>query len=235
MRKAGHKVSWVNQGDDMKEASANFTVDGETTLVKYTWADAVKAKIQGFEKADSAWQRSGPAMMRAALLRKTSKMLCPEVLTGDVDPEEFAGIDEAAVAPKPTKSKAEQEARKAELQREATVAAAETGKPAPAESAPLASQVAAVTAGKKEEAPFDAAQTAGTVAADKPTAEQAKANEHTAILLEIEATIGEAGLTKAKLEEGLRAKNPAFTTIDDLPLENAKALLANIRGKLAKK
>lgn len=232
IRKAGGDVEWLKDGEDMIEARAIFSISGRKSELAYTMATA---KLAGVIKKDGGWEKNPAAMLRAALMRKAAKMLCPEVLTGDVDPEEFSGIDEASQAPaKPTRTKEQTAARAAELQKEAVVAAAESGKPAPVETttttaAPLAGAIATA----KETAPFDTAK--ATTTATDPTAAQSAANELTAVLLEIEATIGEAGITKEKLEAGLRAKNPKFTSLDDMSLEGATGLLANVRSKIVKK
>lgn len=215
IRKAGGDVEWINDGDNLIESRAKFTISNRTTELAYTMATA---KTSGVVKKDGNWEKSPAAMLRAALMRKAAKMLCPEVLTGDVDPEEFSSNEAAPATAAPVRSQAEIEKRRQELESE------------------VKSTVSAVLDHKAEEAPFDAAvELPATTTNTATTDKTAEANEHTVVLLEIEATIGEAGMTKAQLEAGLKAKNPAFTSLDDLPLENAKALLENVRAKLAKK
>ncbi len=216
IRKSGGDCEWLDDGEKLVEARAAFTVSGRRTEVAYTMATAKQA---GIIKKDGGWDKNGAAMLRAALLRKASKMLCPEVLTGDVDPEEFSG-DEAAPVAKASRSKAEIEKRRQEL----------GGTDATVTSEPSKTETSTVAA-KTEDSPFDAS-------VDLPAAAVAATpldNELTVVLLEIESTIGDVGMTKAALEAGLKAKNPAFTTLDDLPLDKAKALLENLRSKLAKK
>lgn len=218
IRRAGGKVRWVNQGDDLTEASAEFTIDGETTLVRYTWADAVRAKIQGFEKSDSAWQRSGGAMLRAAMSRKAAKMLCPEVLTGDCDTEEFSDDQpQAATSTKTVPSAADIEARKRELLQ----AADPTG-------------VGQVTADPN----VTQQQPASTSTTDKPVEEKPK--NLSADDLHLGATIDDIVavakalnmLSRDALEVALKSANPTFAGLESLGVKGAESLLANLKSKL---
>ena len=40
MRRAGVKVKWINDGDDLKFASAEFTFEGNVRVITYSWDDA---------------------------------------------------------------------------------------------------------------------------------------------------------------------------------------------------
>jgi hypothetical protein len=220
IRKSGGDCEWIDDGEKLIEAKAAFTISGRRTEVSYSMATA---KLAGVIKKDGGWEKNPAAMLRAALLRKAAKMLCPEVLTGDVDPEEFSSDDAPAAAAKAGRSKAEIEKRRQEL---------EAGS-ATTTSDPVKTETVAAAA-KTEDAPFDANVDLPASGANATAAADAN-KELTVVLLEIEATIGDVGMTKAALEAGLKAKNPAFTTLDDLPIDKAKALLENLRAKLAKK
>ena len=57
------------------------------------------------------------------------------------------------------------------------------------------------------------------------------ANDFTTVLLEIELTLGEIGMTKSDLEAAMRKKNAAFTSLDSLSLPQAQEILAKLRAK----
>src|SRR5262249_38641488 len=69
------------------------------------------------------------------------------------------------------------------------------------------------------------------VAAAEATDTGDSANDVTTVLMEIELTLGQIGMTKADLEAGMKKKNPAFTTIDSLSIDQAKAILEKLRAK----
>jgi hypothetical protein len=80
-----------------------------------------------------------------------------------------------------------------------------------------------------ENPPFEVAQ-------DKPSPPAAEADplkpDTTMALVEIEILVKEVGMTVAQLEERLRASNPAFRSIADLPEDKANLLLDNLRKQV---
>jgi len=86
-RERGGKVKWVQFDDEAAEA--DFIFEGETTRVRYSIDDAKKA---GLVRPRSQWITQPNAMLRARLISKSVRMLCPEVNSGLYSPEELKDI-----------------------------------------------------------------------------------------------------------------------------------------------
>lgn len=82
---AGGLCEWVKDGDDGIEASANFTIFGKTTLVRFT---IETARSKGLVKKDSQWEKDPGAMLRARVVTKAMKMLLPRVVIDVTDDDE---------------------------------------------------------------------------------------------------------------------------------------------------
>jgi hypothetical protein len=207
MKRAGAKVRWIKDGEDLIEASAEFDIEGTKTTISYTAENAKRAQVV---KKDSAWDKTPAAMLRAAMTRKAAKMLMPEILVGDVDPEEFASDEQsAAVSVAPVRTAEEVAKRREELLAMETTSAVSSAATVDAAVAPASAPPTVIT---------------GDSAGDLTT-----------LLMEIEGTIGELGMPKEKLEQAMKAKDPAVDSLDKLSVEGAQTLLGNLRAKLAQK
>jgi hypothetical protein len=86
-RERGGKVVWKQF--DSNGARAQWIYDGNDIELAYTADDA---KAAGFlpARGGSGWAKFPAEMMRARLISKAVRMLCPEVVTGTYTPEEIA-------------------------------------------------------------------------------------------------------------------------------------------------
>jgi hypothetical protein len=86
-RERGGKVVWKQF--DAAGARAQWIYDGNDIELAYTADDA---KAAGFlpARGGSGWAKFPAEMMRARLISKAVRMLCPEVVTGTYTPEEIA-------------------------------------------------------------------------------------------------------------------------------------------------
>ena len=86
-RERGGKVIWKQF--DANGAKAQWIYDGNDIELAYTADDA---KAAGFlpARGGSGWAKFPAEMMRARLISKAVRMLCPEVVTGTYTPEEIA-------------------------------------------------------------------------------------------------------------------------------------------------
>jgi len=86
-RERGGKVIWKQF--DALGARAQWIYDGNDIELSYTADDA---KAAGFlpARGGSGWAKFPAEMMRARLISKAVRMLCPEVVTGTYTPEEIA-------------------------------------------------------------------------------------------------------------------------------------------------
>lgn len=82
-RERGGKVKWVTFDD--KTAEADFIFEGETTRICYSIDEAKKA---GLVRNNSPWTKQPSSMLRARLISKAVRMICPEVNSGLYSPEE---------------------------------------------------------------------------------------------------------------------------------------------------
>lgn len=229
---AGGTHKWLKDGTDGIEAVLWIKrPDGEEMQSSYSIADAQMADLV---RPKSNWTKGPKAvgqMLRARATSNGIRMLMPGIVAGVYTPEEVA--DEITLREaRPVRAKVDVDKRREELQTSAALLASTT--------AIEAEQVidAEITT-KAEEAPFESPKESAPVAtpveATTPTAADSDYHEHSVVLLEIEATIGQLGLTKEQLIAGLVAKNPEFKSLDDLPLLKARAMLENLRAALPKK
>jgi hypothetical protein len=86
-RERGGKVVWKQF--DAAGARAQWIYDGNDIELAYTADDA---RAAGFlpARGGSGWAKFPAEMMRARLISKAVRMLCPEVVTGTYTPEEIA-------------------------------------------------------------------------------------------------------------------------------------------------
>lgn len=108
-KRSGGKIKW---GDlkNRKIQSATFTdPDGNVYDVSYSIDDAKAAGVYN-SKADSPWQKTPAAMMRARLVSETMRAIAPEIVTGVYTPEEASQFDDVQPAqskPEPKPAQAE--------------------------------------------------------------------------------------------------------------------------------
>lgn len=96
-KRSGGKIKW---GDlkNRKIQSATFTdPEGNVYDVSYSIDDAKAAGVYK-NKADSSWQKTPAAMMRARLVSETLRAIAPEIVTGVYTPEEAAQFDDVQPA-----------------------------------------------------------------------------------------------------------------------------------------
>jgi len=80
-RQAGGKVRWIKTGEDGKEASAEFTFEGQTVQLSFTIEQARQGGANF--KAGSNWAKTPGNMLRARVISNALGMLCPEIFAGD--------------------------------------------------------------------------------------------------------------------------------------------------------
>lgn len=207
---AGGKHKWIEDGRNGKALLRLFW-QGETTDVPYTIDDAKTAKLI---RPNGNWEKNPASMLRARATSEGIRMVCPGVIAGLYCPEDFAEEVEAS-ATTPAKS------RKTSATTDASTAAS-TAENTPAKTEPEVVDAVAEPAATAaaETVPFDGGST--------PSHEAYEADK---VQMEIDSILGELGKTRADIEAGIRAKNPKFTTIDALTLDNAKKLLEGLRAK----
>jgi hypothetical protein len=96
-KRLGGKCKWVRF--DAEEARAVWSYgENEGLEIAYSVEDAKRDGVV-MDKAGSAWKNSRPDMLRARLITKALRMICPEVNHGVYTPEEVAEFQEADVPP----------------------------------------------------------------------------------------------------------------------------------------
>ena len=80
-RQAGGKVRWLKTGEDGKEASAEFTFEGQTVQLSFTIEQARQGGAN--IKDGSNWTKTPGNMLRARVISNALGMLCPEIFAGD--------------------------------------------------------------------------------------------------------------------------------------------------------
>jgi hypothetical protein len=91
-KRLGGKCKWVRF--DAEEARAVWSYgENEGLEIAYSVEDAKRDGVV-MDKAGSAWKNSRPDMLRARLITKALRMICPEVNHGVYTPEEVAEFSE---------------------------------------------------------------------------------------------------------------------------------------------
>nr|ANO58261.1 hypothetical protein [uncultured Planctomycetota bacterium] len=80
----GGQVEWVTF--DEKEATAKFTINGNSTTISYTIADAAK---RGLANRAGSWKIHTAEMLRARLISKAIRMVAPQAIAGYYCAEEL--------------------------------------------------------------------------------------------------------------------------------------------------
>lgn len=146
-QRLGGEIEWIRF--DAEEARAKFYYKRNQGLeMAYTIADAKAAGLADDEKPKGVWQANRPDMLRARLVSKAIRMICPEVNSGVYAPEELSADGQgsgepgaAGSAPKGEPRKVSADAAKAAVERVVDVVDAEAvdvvgGACEPTESAP---------------------------------------------------------------------------------------------------
>lgn len=94
-RKLGGRVKWLTNPGDPTEQVGEWSLDGNTTKIGYTFKEAQDA---GYVRPNSGWFKDRAAMLRARAISRAVRMLAPEVVAGMYTPEEMEDIP-APVAP----------------------------------------------------------------------------------------------------------------------------------------
>lgn len=227
-RQRGGRFKVVQRTPDV--ASVELTFDGQSVPFEFTWAEA---KDEGFIyardgslKDNYKTPRMRMQMLWARVISDGVRVMCPEVVAGVYTPEEMEETEVVATVSGGSSSGTGKVSRASK-----TTA---TEKPAATTATTTTSKGDVVDA----EFTVTPAGSNGTVANEQPPfetdAEAGKDGTTTNVLMDIEHHLGQLGMTKADLEAKMRAKNPAFTSLDDLPPENAAKLLENLRAQVAK-
>lgn len=225
-RARGGKHKWIKDGSDGTEAVLELTFDGQSITSPFTIEDAKRAKLLKEDKPNSNWMKDPASMLRARCISRGVRMVAPEIVAGTYTPEEVEEFDDAPAAkPQPAKRTTAPKTKPAEDVIDVQVS------PVAASASTTQAQTQAAAA---EHPPFVPTEEKGTATTETKVAATQPARDVTAVLLDIEFTIKEIGMTKEQLEKKLGAANPEFKTIDDLPMEKAEALLLNVR-KMAEK
>jgi hypothetical protein len=90
---AGGRVKWIRYDDT--EARAVFSYDGNDCEMSFSIEDAKRA---GLVRPNSGWTKHPDAMLRARLVSKAVRMLCPSVNAGVYTPEEVQDFERPVAA-----------------------------------------------------------------------------------------------------------------------------------------
>lgn len=119
-KQAGGKFRFEDiKNPTVQKAIVNYE-DYKDFKVEYSIDDAKSAGVYN-TKADSPWQRTPAAMLRARLISETLRAIAPEIVTGVYTPEEASQFDEPTTVsqPKPkaapAKAEPKPEPKKAEV------------------------------------------------------------------------------------------------------------------------
>jgi hypothetical protein len=93
-RQRGGKVKWIDYGSE--KAGAEFTLDENKILLSYTIEEA---RAAGLVREKSGWVKHPDAMLRARLISKAVRMLCPEAICGIYTAEEVEEFDRSQNKP----------------------------------------------------------------------------------------------------------------------------------------
>lgn len=108
-KRSGGKIKWGDLKNREAQSGTFTDPDGNVYDVSYSIDDAKAAGVYN-SKADSPWQKTPAAMMRARLVSETLRAIAPEIVTGVYTPEEAAQFDDV----QPTQSKPEPKLAQAE-------------------------------------------------------------------------------------------------------------------------
>ena len=92
-KRSGGKIKWGDLKNREAQSGTFTDPDGNVYDVSYSIDDAKAAGVYN-SKADSPWQKTPAAMMRARLVSETLRAIAPEIVTGVYTPEEAAQFDD---------------------------------------------------------------------------------------------------------------------------------------------
>lgn len=92
-RSKGGKVCWKQM--DENGVVANFTFEGQVTVVSFTIEDAKRAGLIP-AKPMSAWMKYPADMMRARVIARAVRMVCPEAIVGCYTEDELQTVNSEA-------------------------------------------------------------------------------------------------------------------------------------------
>lgn len=96
-KRSGGKIKWRNLKNRETQSAIFTDPDGASYDVSYSIDDAKSAGFYN-TKADSPWQKTPAAMLRARLVSETLRAIAPEIVTGVYTPEEAAQFDDVQPA-----------------------------------------------------------------------------------------------------------------------------------------
>jgi hypothetical protein len=94
-RERGGQVRWKQF--DTTAAVADFIIDDYSTEIGYTMKDAARA---GLANRSGPWKTYPAEMLRARLISKAVRMVCPEAVAGFYTPDELGDRSAAPVQEK---------------------------------------------------------------------------------------------------------------------------------------
>lgn len=126
----GGVATWLDQGDDGKQAVLHVNYRHHDMDVRYTIEDAQRAKLV---KNDSGWVKDPGAMLRARVVSKAIRMVAPSIVAGCYTPEELEDaevIDVVATPIQPAAAERKPRGKKQDIATAINETAIETtGKP----------------------------------------------------------------------------------------------------------
>ena len=233
----GVEVDWLDIGETKEKASATFTARGKKPLTfTTTLQDAANAGWYDPKKKDSAWVCSTGSMLRADVVRKAARVVCPKLFLdvsddmNDYEAAETTATKEAPAARKPLTPK--------------DAAKVATAPVAPPVADPT---IIETTIEKVEQPPFvtneqAAAQAAATSTAPTPpaasfptAADLAEMAEPDRIRAELKQVLQAQGVTVEQFVSLVNSRNPELkaTTLAEVPDETITSATAKLRAKAA--
>jgi hypothetical protein len=226
-RERGGKHRWVKDGKDGVSAELEL-IDRDGMKVTSTFT-IKQAQEAGYIRKGSNWEKRPDQQLRARCTSDGIRMIAPEVISGRYTPEELDDsrvVDTTATTVTPVRSAEEVEARRRELQGQATNGAA-TSTTTAVQSVATDPNVIDVTL---ETIPFDPTPDHTSPAT---TAERIAAEKKTLKLAEIQHIAEQFSATESALIAGINKQDGTnYATLDDLPDLKADAILERLRQKL---
>ncbi|HWL09857.1 MAG TPA: recombinase RecT [Planctomicrobium sp.] len=185
-RGIGGKYKWVKDGEDGISASLSLTYDGETITSTYSIEQAKQANLV---KEKGNWAKDPASMLRARVISRGIRMIAPEVIAGTYTPEELSDFtqDDSPPAKTPKRGKG------ASTEKDEVIDVEVIPAVSPAQSAPAEPEKAAGTTSTS----VTVSGNPVTETTEKPPFEVEQKKEEVAPTTPSQASISEAGTTKA--------------------------------------
>lgn len=236
---AGVEVDWTDLGETKEKASATFTARGKRPLsFTTTLQDAIAAGWYDPKKKDSAWVCATASMLRADVIRKAARVVCPKLFR-DVSDD----LNDYEAAETTTATKEPASGKKPLTPKDAAKVAAAPTPPTPPVDDP---SIIDASFEKVEQPPFvtneqAAAQAATSTAPTPPAAnfptaaDLAEMAEPDRIRAELTQVLQASGVTVEQFVALVNSRNPGLnaTTLAEVPDETIVSATAKLRAKAA--